>query len=183
MRHPFTSLWRAASSPRAFFRWLEPHPPHVARGGGVAYGSLVVLGLVCTLGLARATRSDAPLLLAAVAVVGSSALFLYTWAFGSTFVQRPGALDVRAWEVSGWSWTPALFGSLSMLVPMWVFPVPTLGVTLIGVLVWHLVVLRAGLSVFLERPAYRVVTLYALYLYALPLLLLGVVVWVSARFS
>lgn len=153
------------------------------RGAGVACGSLVALSLAVALGLARATASDAYLPLAAFALIGAGAFFLYAWAFGSTFLQRPGALDVRAWEVSGWSWTPALFGSLSMLVPLWVVSAPALAVTLLIVLIWHLVVLRAGLAVFLECPATRVVTLYALFIYALPLLLLAFVLWFSLRFG
>jgi hypothetical protein len=153
------------------------------RGAGVACGSLMVLSLAAALGFARATASDAYLPLVTFALIGGGAFFLYAWAFGSTFLQRPGALDVRAWEVSGWSWTPALFGGLSMLVPLWVAPAPALAVTLPVVLVWHLVVLRAGLAVFLERPATRVVTLYALFIYALPLLLLAFTLWFSLRFG
>jgi len=180
---PVSLLWAAASSPRRFFGWLEPQPARILRGGGVAYLSLVAMGLACALGFARATASDAYFPLALFAVLGSSAAFLYVWAFGSAFVQRPGTLDVRAWEISGWSWTPALFGSASMLVPLWIAPVPALVVLLLGVLGWHLIVLRAGLEVFLERPATRVVTLYALFIYALPTLLLGFVTWFSARFA
>lgn len=153
------------------------------QSGGVACGSLAVLSLAAALGFARATASDAYLPLITFTLIGGGAFFLYAWAFGSTFLQRPGALDVRAWEVSGWSWTPALFGGLSMLVPLWVVPVPALVLTLLAVLVWHLAVLQAGLSVFLERPANTVVTLYALFIYVLPLLLLGFVVWFSLRFG
>lgn len=177
-----SNLWRSASAPLRFFRLLEAHPPRLLRAALVAYGALVVLGLACALGFARATASDAPLPLAAFGTVGATALFLYGWAFGSIFLQRPGALDGRAWEVSGWSWTPALFGSLSLLLPLWFFPVPALALLLGGVWLWHLRVLSAGLSVFLERPARGVVTLYALFIYVLPLALLGFVVWFSVRF-
>lgn len=43
---------------------------------------------------------------------------------------------------------------------------------LAGTLLWHLGVLRVGLSVFLGRPAWRVVVLYALFVYGFPLLIL-----------
>ena len=178
-----TLLWRAASSPRAFFGWLEPRPTYLLQAGGVACGSLVALSLAAALGFARATASDAYLPLVTFALIGGGAFYLYAWAFGSIFLQRPGALDVRAWEVSGWSWAPALFGGLSMLVPLWVVPAPALVLTLLAVLVWHLAVLQAGLAVFLERPATKVVTLYALFIYALPLLLLAFVIWFSLRFG
>lgn len=177
----WTSLWTSASAPRRFFGWLEHQPPRLFRGGLVAYLSLLTLGLVAAFGFSRATQSNAALLLGVVALVGSSAFFAWVWAFGSVFVQRPGTLDLRAWEVTGWSWTPALFGSATMLVPILVLPAPALAVTFIGVLIWHLVTLRAGLVVFLGVRATRIVTIYALYLYALPVFILGLVVWLTLQ--
>ena len=179
----FRQLWAAASAPKRFFGWLEPQPTRTVRAGAVAYGSMVVLGLVCALALGRATRSDAPLLFVVLALVGATGLFLYAWGFGSIFVQRAGALDLRTWEVTGWCWTPALFGALSMLIPVFISPLPTFGLLLFGVLVWHLAALRAGLEVFVGERATRVVTLYGLYVYALPLVLFGLVVWLNARLS
>ena len=175
-------LWAAASAPERFFRWLEPQPTRTARGGAVAYGSMVALSLVCALSLGRLTRSDAPLLFAVFAIVGASGFFLYAWGFGSIFVQRAGALELRTWEVTGWCWTPALFGAVSMLLPLFFFPLPALIAALLGVLVWHFVTLRAALRVFLGKKATRVVTMYGLYVYALPLVLFGLVVWFSAQF-
>jgi hypothetical protein len=139
----------------------------------------MVMSLIVTLGLARATQSDAWLPLLFAAAIGALVTFLYSWAFGSIFVQRPGPLALRAWEVTGWSWTPALFGSLSMLVPLLILPTLALPLTLIGVFVWHLAVLRAGASVFLERPGGRVVLIYALAIYGFPFALLGVLVWLT----
>ncbi len=175
-------LWAAASAPKRFFRWLEPQPTRTVQAGTVAYGSLVVLGLVCGLALSRATRSDAPLLFAVFALVGASGFFLYAWGFGSIFVQRSGTLDLRTWEVTGWCWTPALFGAVSMLIPVFVFPLLALVVLLVGVLVWHLAALRSSLEVFLGKRATRVVTFYALYVYALPLVLVGLVIWFNVQF-
>ncbi len=175
-------LWAAASAPERFFGWLEPQPIRTVRGGAVAYGSIVALSLACALALSRLTRSDAPLLFTIFAVVGASAFFLYAWAFGSIFVQRAGALDLRTWEVTGWCWTPALFGAVSMLIPLFLFPLPALVAALVGVLAWHFVTLRAALRVFLGKRATRVVTMYGLYVYALPVALFALVVWFSAQF-
>ena len=172
-----TLLWTSASAPKRFFGWLEAQPPRTFRGGLVAYGSLLALGLVAAFGVGRATASDA----AVLAVGGSSALYAWVWAFGSVFVQRPGTLDLRAWEVTGWSFTPALFGGAAMLVPIVVFPGPALAALFVGVLVWHFVTLRAGLAVFLGARATRVVTIYALYIYVLPLAILGLVVWLTLQ--
>ena len=174
--------WLAAAAPKRFFTELEPQPPQVPRAGRTAFLSLLVLSLCVTVGVARATQSDAWLPLLTAALLGAIGSFLYLWGFGSIFVQRPGELAVRAWEVSGWSWTPALFGSLSMLVPLILLPALALPLLLVGIVIWHLITLRAGLSVFLERPAVRAVTLYALYIFVFPLLLLGVLMWLTARF-
>jgi len=183
VREVWAQLWAAAASPQRFFRWLEPQSARIFRAGGVAFVSLAVLGFACVLGFARATGSDAYLPLAAFAVLGAGVALVYLWAFGSIFVQRPGALDVRAWEVVGWSWTPALFGSVAMLVPLWIFPVLALVAVLVTVLVWHLNVLWAGLGVFLNRPAITVVALYAAFILVSPLLLLGFLAWFSAQFT
>lgn len=183
MRVLWSRLWAAASTPTQFFGKLEPAPSRIPHAAGYAFASLTVLALACALGVARATASDAVLPLIIFALLVSSGFFLYAWAFGSLFVQRPGTLDLRAWEVTGWSWTPALFGGLSMLVPLLVWPRLALPVTLIGVFVWHLTVLRAGLAVFLERPAWRVVTLYALFIYGLPVVLFGGVIWLASRLT
>ncbi len=181
MRNVLGVLWAAAASPRQFFERLETTPTRIVRAGGIAFTSILVLSSALALGVARATASDAWLPFAALALGSAVAFFLYAWAFGSAFVQRPGTLDARAWEVTGWSWTPALFGSLSLLIPLLAAPLVALPVLLVGVLGWHLVTLRTGLSVFLERPAHRAVTIYALSLYALPLLIFGLVVWLAGR--
>ncbi|ADI14336.1 hypothetical protein Trad_1213 [Truepera radiovictrix DSM 17093] len=165
-------MWRAASAPRAFFGALEPQPPRIPRAALAAALGFAALALALGLGFLRATASDAyaPVLLFALLFGGVG--FGYAWGFSSLFVQRPGELDVRAWEVSGWSWSVGLFAALSLLVPLLVFPLPALAVLLAGTLLWHLGVLRVGLSVFLGRPAWRVVVLYALFVYGFPLLIL-----------
>ncbi len=177
---PLTLWWLAASSPRRFFAELEPLTARIPRAGRIAFLSLLTFSLVFTLGVARATGSDAWLPLVFAAFLGALAGFLYLWGFGSIFVQRPGALALRAWEVSGWSWTPAFFTGLSMIAPMLILPTVALPVMVLGVVVWHIAVLRAGLGVFLERSPIRTVTLYTLYIFILPLVLLGVVVWLTA---
>ena len=88
-------LWVAASAPKRFFSWLEPQPNRTVRGGAVAYGSMVALSLACALALGRLTRSDAPLLFVILALLAASGFFLYAWGFGSIFVQRAGALELR----------------------------------------------------------------------------------------
>lgn len=170
-------MWRAASAPRTFYEQLEPRPPRIPRSAGAAALGFTASALALSLGFLRATASDAllPVLLFALLLGGLG--FLYAWGFSSLFVQRPGALDVRAWEVTGWSWSPGLFAALSMLVALVIFPLPALALLLAGTLFWHLWVLRIGLSVFLGRPAWRVLVLYALFVYGFPGVLLLGLLW------
>lgn len=170
-------MWRAASAPRAFFEQLEPQPPRILRAARAAALGFAAAALAGGVGFLRATASDAlvPVLLFALLLGGAG--FGYAWGFSSLFVQRPGALDVRAWEVSGWSWSPGLFAALSLLVALFVFPLPALALLLAGTLVWHLWVLRIGLSVFLGRPAWRVLVFYALFVYAFPGTLFLGLIW------
>lgn len=174
-------MWRASASPRIFFEGLEPKPSAIFRGAFAAAISFGGLGSACGFGLVRATGSDAYLPVLLFSLLVAATLFLYTWGFASLFVQRPGALDVRAWEVSGWSWSPGFFAALSMVVPLLIFPLPALLVTLTATLIWHLHLLRVGLSVFLERPAWRVVIIYTLFIYAFPAVLFAGILWFAQQ--
>jgi len=173
-------MWRAAGSPRAFFEGLEPQPPRTLAGARAAALGTVGLTLACAFGFLRATGSDAYLPVLASALLLGLLFWAYTWGFGSIFVQRPG-LETRTWEVSGWSFAPGLFAGLSMLPALLAFPGPALVLTLLGALLWHLHVLRVGVSVFLGRPAWRVVTLYAAFIYLFPAGVFWGLVWFFAQ--
>jgi hypothetical protein len=173
-------MWRAASAPRAFFEALEPQPPQILRAARAAALGFAAAALAGGFGFLRATASDAYLPVLLFALLLGGVWLGYAWGFSSLFVQRSGELDVRAWEVSGWSWSVGLFVALSLLVPLLVFPLPAFGALLVGTLLWHLNVLRVGLAVFLGRPAWRAVVLYALFVYGFPLLVLGGLFWLLA---
>ena len=162
-------MWSAASAPRRFFVWLEPQNTRILKAFGVALMSYLVYAFCLTLAFVRSSGSDAYAPIFALALAVGAAQLLFFWGLGGISLQRPGALDVRAWEVAGWSWTPAFFVGVSMLPALLV--VPMLGFVLsIGfLLAWHLAVLRSGLQVFLERAVWRIVTVYALLVIVLPL--------------
>ena len=164
-------MWRSASAPRAFFERLEPHDARILRALGVALFGYLFFALSLALAFIRSSGSNAYLPIFAFALAVGVGQLLFFWGLGGVVLQRPGALDVRAWEVAGWSWAPALFVGISMLPALLV--VPTLGFVLSVpfLLVWHLATLRSGLQVFLERAVWRVVALYTALVIVLPLAL------------
>ena len=173
-------MWSAASAPRRFFERLEPQDARIFRAFGVAFLSYLFYALVLALAFVRSSGSNAYLPIFTIALAVGALQLLFFWGLGGISLQRPGSLDVRAWEVAGWSWTPAFFVGVSMLPALLV--VPLLGFILSAgfLLTWHLAVLRHGLQVFLERSVWRVVTLYALLVIALPL---GIFVGIQVVFS
>ncbi len=173
-------MWSAASAPRRFFTWLEPQDARILRAFTVAFCSYLVYALTLALAFIRSSGSNAYLPIFALALGVGALQLLFFWGLGGVSLQRPGSLDVRAWEVAGWSWTPAFFVGVSMLPALLV--VPMLGFVLsVGLLlVWHLAVLRYGLQVFLERAVWPVVTIYALLVIVLPL---GIFMGIQIVFS
>ena len=162
-------MWSAASAPRRFFERLEPQDARIFRAFGVALLSYLFYALCLGLAFVRSSGSNAYLPLFALALGVGVLQLLFFWGLGGVSLQRPGALDVRAWEVAGWSWTPAFFVGVSMLPALLVVPVLGSILSVGFLLVWHVLVLRNGLQVFLERAAWRVVTLYAVLVIVLPL--------------
>ena len=166
-------MWSAASAPRRFFMWLETQDARILRAFGVALASYFVYTLCLALAFVRSSGSDAYLPIVSAALGIGAAQVLFFWGFGGLSLQRPGALDVRAWEVAAWSWTPAAFVGLSLLPAFWLAPLPAALLSVPFLLVWHLVALRSGLQVFLARKVWWPLTLYVALVLALPLALFG----------
>lgn len=162
-------MWSAASAPRRFFVRLEPQDARISRAFGVAIFSYLFYALCLALAFVRSSGSNAYLPIFVLAFAIGAAQLLFFWGLGGISLQRPGALDVRAWEVAGWSWTPAFFVGVSMLPALLVAPTLSFVLSVGFLLAWHLAVLRSGLQVFLERTVWRVVTVYALLVIVLPL--------------
>ena len=136
-------MWRAASSPGAWFGGLEAAHPDLKPALLAALLSLLAGALGLGLAFLRATAS---------AALGLGLLLAFPLlGAGSLLLQTLGRLDLRAWEVVAWSWTPAFWTSVSFLPAAFLAPTVALPLGLLTAVVWHLVVLRAGLRVFMQR--------------------------------
>ncbi len=148
-------LWRAASRPLPFFTRLaqqEPNLPRVALAGlaSAAFGLLA-----SALALILATGSDAylPLLLAVLS--GGLLVWLLVAGLGGLVILRPAQLDLRAWELVGWSWAPAGILALSLLPALALAPLIALVLGYVGGLAWHLALLNSALTVFAPQGRRR----------------------------
>ena len=174
--------WRAASHPRAFFTTLDDRPslrpPLAAAAVSALLGSLV-LGVIA----ARATGSDAwlPFLLGAPLLV-LPYLAIVTL-LGGLMLMRPAALDLRAFEIVGWAWTPTGLLALSVL-PVGLFaPGPTLLGAAVLLPPWHLWVVWRGVEIHAAGGARSAFLLYIAAVFGLPSALLAFTVTVLSNLA
>lgn len=161
-------VWAAASQPAEFFAGLEGEPD-LGKAIRPALLSVAIGALVLAAAVGRATSSDAWLPILLFVVPG---LILYSAALcllGGLTLARSAAMDLRGWEVATWAWVPTGFLALSLLPVVAVFPVTSLIIGLLGLPLWHLSIVRAGLLQFAERKPARTLLLYALVVLAAPL--------------
>lgn len=161
-------IWRAASQPSEFFAATDAEPD-LWSAAGPALLSVTLGALVLAAAIVRATSSDAWLPILLFVVPG---LVLYSgalWLLGGLALARSAAMDLRGWEVAAWAWVPTGFLALSLLPVVAVFPVTSLIIGLLGLPLWHLSIVRAGLRQFAERKAGRTFLLYALVVLAAPI--------------
>ncbi len=164
-------MWWAASSPGAWFGRLDADHPDLRPALLAALLSLVTGALGLGVAFLRATASDAvlPVLLAAL---GLGLLLAFPLlAAGSLLLQAFGRLDLRAWEVAAWSWTPAFWTSLSFLPAALLAPTVALPLGVLTAVVWHLVVLRAGTRVFMPKRRAVFLGFYVFMVFGLPVAL------------
>ena len=83
-------------------------------------------------------------------------------------MQAFGRLDLRAWEVVAWSWTPAFWTGVSFLPAALIAPGVALPLGVLTAVLWHLVVLRAGTRVFVVKRRAVFLGLYAFAVFGLP---------------
>lgn len=170
-------MWQASSRPGRFFAALEGHPPRLLAAFGVAWTSYLSGALVLALAFVRLTGSDAllPVALAALALSLIHALFL--WGVGGFLLQIPATLEARAWELAGWSWSPLVF--LALLAAPLAYLAPLLGALSLlgGFLIWHLLVVQAGLQALAPGFVNRTFAAYALVLFGAPLVAVTVAIY------
>lgn len=174
--------WRAASHPRAFFATLDDRPSLAAPFAAAAVSALVgswVLGIVAV----RATGSDAwlPFLLGAP-VLTLPYLAIVTL-LGGLMLMRPAALDLRAFEIVAWAWTPTGLLALSIL-PVGLFAPwqALLGAALL-LPPWHLWVVWRGVEVHAAGGARTAFVLYIVAVFGLPSALLAFTVTVLSNLA
>lgn len=173
-------LWRAVSQPAEFFADL----PDDTRIGSAAWPALVSTslgGVVFALAVGGATSSDAWLPIVLLVVPGIVLYGAVLWLLGGLALSRTAALDVRGWEVAAWAWVPTGFLALALLPVVAVFPVSSLVLGTMGLPVWHLAVVHAGLREFAEERRRRALLLYALVVLAAPAVLItGILITLTA---
>lgn len=169
---PWARAWAASSRPRAFFATLPERPALVAAAAAAAVAGAVG-SLVAAVLLLRATGSTGWLpVLFGVPALALPYLALVSL-LGGLVLMRPAALDLRAWEIVLWSWTPAGFLALSLLPIGLIAPLPTLVGGLLMLPVWHLWLVWSGTELHADAHARTAVLLYVLTVFGLPLVLVG----------
>lgn len=89
----------------------------------------------------------------------------------------PAALDSRAWEVAGWSWSPLFFLSVMLLPLAYLVPFLALALLFLGAFVWHLVIVNSALQALVPGQVNRAFTTYFLVLFGVPMVVMTVAIY------
>jgi hypothetical protein len=163
------SMWQATTRPKRFFAGLEEAPTRLLLAFGVALTSYLAGVFALSLAFLRLTASDALLPIFVLASAAGSLHLLFMWGVGGFLLQIPAALDARAWEVAGWSWSPLFFLSLALLPLGYLVPFLAVALLVLGFLSWHLVVVNSALQVLVPGSVNRALATYALVLFGVPI--------------
>lgn len=172
------ALWRSASAPRVFFEARSDEEPRPLRSLAVGLASGLVGALVAGWALALATGSDPWIVILATAGLSLPYLVLIN-ALGGLAIVRLGRLDLRAWEITGWSWVPAGFLGVALAPVVQLGPLPALAVGLMLLPAWNIFVVVGGLRAFAPPERIRAASLvYIAVVYLAPALFTGITFWV-----
>lgn len=181
-----TQLWQVATLPKAFFAHLDEREISLARAFWAGFGCYASSSLLFALTLLLLTNSQGYSLFLLSGVLIGSFQYLFFWGLGGLLLQQPAGLDIRAWELSGWSWSPALFTAVSLVpagVLVLISPLPRELLALLGVVgvvvtvVWHVRTVAAGLVYFVGKKQPQRLAWYVGLLFILPLAPFGWVLW------
>jgi hypothetical protein len=112
--------------------------------------------------------------------------YLFLWGLGGLLLQQPAGLNIRAWELAGWSWSPALFTALSLTpaaLLVFISPLPPgllALLMLVGVvitIIWHVRTISVGLQYFVGKRQPQRLIWYIGLLFVLPLVPFGWLMW------
>lgn len=163
---PLRRAWRAASAPRAFYADLPDRPALGTAAAAAAIAGLV--GSVVLAAVAARATGSAPLpTLLVVPALALPYLALVT-VLGGLVLMRPAALDLRAWEIAAWAWTPAGFLGLALLPIGLAAPAPTLFAASLMLPLWHLWLVWSGTSTHASGRPRLAVVLYAAAVFVAP---------------
>lgn len=172
-------LWLAVSRPHEFFAGFPPHP-RLLLALRPATLSVLLGASMFSWAIARGTSSDS-LAVTLVILPGAVLYAAVLWLLGGLALARSAELSERGWEVAAWAWVPAGFMAIALLPVVAVFPVTSLVVGLLGLPVWHLAVVHAGLREFAPSKWRRALLIYAVVVLAAPLTLMaaagGLLLW------
>jgi len=176
------AVWRAASHPAAFFAGLGEEP-RLGRAAAVAAASAAVGALIAGFLALRVSGSDAwaPFLLAGPALALPYVAIIAV--LGGLVLMRPSGMDLRAFEVVAWAWTPSGLLALSLLPIGLLVPGPALAGGLAMLPAWHLWLVWRGVQSFAAGGVRTAFALYAAAVFGLPLALLAFTVSVLARLA
>lgn len=181
-----TQLWRVATLPKAFFAQLDDREVNLARAFWLGFGCYVTASLIAAFALLLLTNSQGVSLFLLSGLLISSVQYLFFWGLGGLLLQQPEGLDIRAWELSGWSWSPALFTALSLIPAatlVLISPLPRallallMVVGVITAVVWHVRTVSLGLMYFVGRYQPKRLLWYVGLLFILPFAPFGWLLW------
>jgi len=181
-----TQLWRVATLPKAFFAHLDDQEVNLARAFWLGFSCYVTASLIAAFALLLLTNSQGVSLFLLSGLLISSMQYLFFWGLGGLLLQQPEGLDIRAWELSGWSWSPALFTALSLIpaaILVLISPLPRallaflMVVGIITAVVWHVRTVSLGLLYFVGRYQPKRLLWYVGLLFFLPFAPFGWLLW------
>jgi hypothetical protein len=170
-------MWYAAFSADSWFRSLDSADGNLRLAALVLAVSWSAAALAASVALVQTTGSGAYLSVLAFAFAGVLLQGAVLWGAGGFVTYAVGELGVRAFELTGWSWTPLFFISLVMLPAALLAPAIALIVGVPAGLIWHLTVLRKGLEWFGAQRPLLVMLTYIIFVYVLPLGIAGFLVF------
>lgn len=169
--------WRIVSSPLAWFGASDAREPVVLRALGAALLAGAIGFGVGGFALSRATGS-APLAMTGVVTAAGLGYLLLVWFLGGVVLSRPARLELRAWEVSAWSWLPAGFLGASLLPVVPIAPWPSLAVGVLAFPAWNLWIVVGALRALAPDRVRLAALIYVGAIFAFPLLLSSFTFWV-----
>ncbi|MEM7736919.1 MAG: hypothetical protein AAF267_14140 [Deinococcota bacterium] len=181
-------LWRVASTPAWFFGYLETQEVSLVRAALTGLGCYLLASLAVSLGVMVLTGSQVvqPFILFGLLI--GVLQYAFFWALGGLILQQPNDLELRAWELTGWAWSVALFVTLSLLPAVLLIVISPLtnsiiavllGLGALGAFAWHVWILRAGLVHFTGSGQPKRLMWYVGLLFVLPALPL-IVMFINA---